>query len=78
MPRANPRRVKPAASVGIFMALNKYFPSSAPIRPVITANTAAKAGMPPIFSAMPMATGAVTDFGTSKTPATRMNTSYFV
>ena len=34
--------------------------------PVVTANTAASAGSPPIFSAMPIAIGAVTDFGTSE------------
>ena len=33
--------------------------------PVSTANTADSAGMPPIFSEMPIATGAVTDLGAS-------------
>jgi len=33
--------------------------------PVTTAETAASAGTPPIRSAMPMATGALTDFGAS-------------
>ena len=34
--------------------------------PVSTANTAASAGTPPIRSAIPIATGAVTDFGASE------------
>ncbi len=33
--------------------------------PVTTANTAASGGKPPIFSAMPIAMGVVTDFGAS-------------
>jgi len=41
-------------------------PSAAPMIPVVTANTAASAGRPPIFSAMPIAIGAVTDFGASR------------
>ena len=46
--------------------LNRYFADSAPTMPVSTANTAASAGTPPMRSAMPIATGAVTDFGASE------------
>lgn len=41
---------------------SSHGPSAAPNIPVSTANTAAKDGAPPICSAMPIATGAVTDF----------------
>ena len=44
-------------------ASNTYLPSTAPITPVATANTAANAGNPPMRSAMPIAIGAVTDIG---------------
>ncbi len=47
-------------------ASSTYLPSAAPTTPVVTANTAASAGRPPIFSAMPIAIGAVTDFGASE------------
>ena len=46
-------------------ASSTYLPIDAPRMPVATANTAASAGRPPIFSAMPIAIGAVTDFGAS-------------
>ncbi|MCY1374783.1 hypothetical protein D9M69_621460 [compost metagenome] len=39
---------------------------AAPSTPVHTTSTAVSVGRPPIFSEMPMATGAVTDFGASE------------
>ncbi len=67
MPSANPR----TAQESIRKALNRYFADSAPTMPVTTAKTAASAGTPPKRSAMPIATGAVTDFGASDSKTSR-------
>src|SRR5665647_2972599 len=71
VPREKPRAIQPPGSVGILSAANRYLPLRAPTMPVITAKTAANAGMPPILSAMPIATGAVTDFGASDSTTSR-------
>ena len=42
---------------------NSLVPNTAPVMPVITTSTAVSEGKPPIFSDMPMATGAVADLG---------------
>jgi hypothetical protein len=52
-------------------ASNRYLALTAPTSPVSTANTAASAGMPPSCAAMPIATGAVTDFGASEASTSR-------
>ena len=44
----------------------------APVMPVRMTNTAVRDGMPPIFSAMPMAIGVVTDFGASDNSVWRL------
>ena len=75
VPMANPRAIQPTGSVPMRSNPNSALPLSAPTRPVTTANTAASEGTPPILSAMPMATGAVTDLGASDSIASRGRSS---
>ncbi len=59
VPSAKPR------TIGSRMrkASNRKRALTAPMMPVAATSTAVSEGMPPIFSAMPMATGLVTDLG---------------
>ncbi|EWS53774.1 hypothetical protein X551_03436 [Methylibium sp. T29] len=61
-PAAKPR----AAQSRTLSALSSGVTISAPTMPVVTANTAASVAEPPMRSAMPIAIGAVTDFGSNE------------
>ena len=54
------------ASSRILNSLSTPVPKTAPTMPVLTTRTAVSDGIPPSFSEMPIATGAVTDLGASE------------
>ena len=54
------------------IALSSERAITAPMMPVLITSTAVSEGSPPIFSAMPMAIGVVTDLGASDIVVTRV------